>query len=95
MSCTKHLTGFEKHVATEPGTTFISYFLFYLGYLPTFNKNSFFNYLVSFQMESQSSALQRLKIKEKMLEAKLYKHSFVALKNKSLDLSSTEKVSEV
>lgn len=30
-----------------------------------------------------------------MLEAKLYKSSFVALKSKRLDLSSTEKVSEV
>lgn len=43
--------------------------------------------------ESQSFALQRLKIKEKMLEGKLHKGSLVALKNKRLDLSSN--VSEV
>lgn len=45
--------------------------------------------------EGQSFALQKLKIKEKMLEAKLHKDSLVALKNKRLDLSSNEKVSEV
>lgn len=45
--------------------------------------------------ESQSFALQRLKIKEQMLEANLYKSPFVAQKNKGLDLSTTEKVSEV
>lgn len=30
-----------------------------------------------------------------MLEAKLYKGSFITLKNKSLDLSNTEKVSKL
>lgn len=70
------------------------YFFVFWGYLSTFNNKSLFK-LFGLIPESQSFTLQRLKIKEKMLEAKLYKCSFVALKNERLDLSSTEKVSEV
>lgn len=56
---------------------------------------SLFFLLFGLVPEGQSFALQKLKIKEKMLEAKLHKDSLVALKNKRLDLSSNEKVSEV
>lgn len=52
MGCTKHLIGFEKHVATESGITFKYIFLGLLRYLATFNKKWFINYSVSFEKVS-------------------------------------------
>lgn len=48
MGCTKHLIGFEKHLATAFGITFKYVFLGLLWYLSTFNKKCFINYSVSF-----------------------------------------------
>lgn len=52
MGCTKHLIGFEKHLATASGIIFKYIFLGLLGYLSTFNKKWFINYSVYFQKVS-------------------------------------------